>query len=55
MDELIEKIETYDTVKHKEEMKVHHKEMGNLEDGHATERACDLIIKLCGENNNEKV
>lgn len=49
MDELTDNIMSYSIDCFKKEMDLHHKEMGNLEDGHATERVCNLIVKLCEE------
>lgn len=49
MNDLINAILNYDEDTFKEKMKLHHEEMGNLEDGHATQRVCNLIVKLCEE------
>lgn len=47
--ELAECIRNFDAENFRKSMELHHKEMGNLEDGHATERVCALITKLCKE------
>lgn len=47
--ELAECIRNFDAEDFRKSMELHHKEMGNLEDGHATERVCELITKLCEE------
>lgn len=49
MNELVMAIENYDRDSFKKQMELHHCEMGNLEDGNATERACNLIVGLCGD------
>lgn len=55
MDELVDIISNFDEFAFKEDMKLHHNEMGNLEDGHATQRVCSLIAGLCEEKCNEKI
>lgn len=54
MDELVDIISNFDEFAFKEDMELHHNEMGNLEDGHATQRVCSLIAGLCEEKCNEK-
>lgn len=46
-DELATAIVNFDEEEYSKSMAEHHKEMGNFEDGHATERACGLIDKIC--------
>lgn len=43
MDDLIKHINEYDSIEFRRQMDFHHKEMGSLEDGYATERVCNLI------------
>jgi CDP-glycerol glycerophosphotransferase len=47
MEELKETIHTFDMDEFLKEMDKHHSEMGNLEDGKATQRVCSLIQKIC--------
>ena len=55
MDELVDIISNFDEFAFKKDMELHHNEMGNLEDGHATQRVCSLIAELCEEKCNEKI
>ena len=55
MDELVDIISNFDEFAFKKDMVLHHNEMGNLEDGHATQRVCSLIARLCEEKCNEKI
>ncbi len=47
MDELVGLIAGYNDEENRRNIDLHHKEMGNLEDGHATQRVCTLIHVLC--------
>ena len=49
MMELKKKIDEYDEQQFIEAINKHHVEMGSYEDGHSTERICNLINSLCGE------
>lgn len=48
-DELLNNITNFDEAEYIEKVKQHHKALGSYEDGHATERACKLIEKICSE------
>lgn len=45
--ELVNNITNFDEAKYIEKVKQHHKALGSYEDGHATERVCKLIAKIC--------
>lgn len=45
--ELATAISDFDVEAYSKLMDEHHREMGNFEDGHATERVCGLIDKIC--------
>lgn len=44
MGELLETIDKYDPAAFRRQMELHHKDMGSLEDGYATDRVCELIL-----------
>lgn len=48
-EELVNNIINFDEAEYIEKVKQHHKALGSYEDGHATERACKLIEKICSE------
>lgn len=45
--ELMNNITNFDEAEYIEKVKQHHKALGSYEDGHATERVCKLIEKIC--------
>lgn len=46
-----ELIKSFDESKYKSDIELHHREMGNFEDGRATQRVCSLIKDLCSNKN----
>ena len=52
MEELCDTIESFDEEAFREAMEKHHKDMGVLEDGKATERVGSMIMKICGIEEN---